>query len=163
MKKLTTREIKEENNRALEELYKSTLQNDFNEYSKKIKKFLANTYWEQMANSYLKIGAFDKAKLVGFAIIAYKPFGGILFINWLSIAPTHRRQGVGKQLMKYIEKHACRIGIHSIHLETNARNLSFYQSVGYEQYGFDEKGYFGTDNYLLKKNIQKPTEANVLK
>ena len=50
-----------------------------------------------------------------------------------------------------------------IQLQSDRRNLEFYKKRGYSVLGFDEKGYFGVDNYIMKKVIQEPKEKNFLK
>lgn len=38
-----------------------------------------------------------------------------------------------------------------------------YKQCGYEVIGYDPQGYFGTDNYFMKKKLREPNEKLFLK
>lgn len=75
-------------------------------------------------------------------------------IHSLSVAPSHRRQGVAAKLLETLEKHCAQQGIQTIKLTTQ-ENLKpavrFYQNHGYT---VDKKERWGALN-LLK--LSKPT------
>lgn len=159
---ITIREIKDTEIDDLKKVFLETVQNEFPEYSQNIRDYFTKAYFTQMMKCEIKLGAFCNKTLVGY-LLANKPFGGILFVNWLAILKDYQRKGIGKIILKQIEKTALKLGAHSIHLEAEKRNLPFYKSMGFIEFGFDKEGYFGTDNYLLKKVLRKPDERNFLK
>ncbi|MCY4143298.1 MAG: GNAT family N-acetyltransferase [Gammaproteobacteria bacterium] len=55
-------------------------------------------------------------------------------LRLLATAPTHRRRGIARRLLAWLEKTARYAGIQSIHLEVrqgNSSALAFYHSLGY--------------------------------
>jgi [ribosomal protein S18]-alanine N-acetyltransferase len=80
-------------------------------------------------------------------------FGHIITIN---VAPPYRRKGVGKQLLKEMEKILKEKGINECHLEVREDNhaaLKLYQDSGYKKIAVLEK-YYGTKHGLfLKKTL----------
>ena len=48
-------------------------------------------------------------------------------------------------------------------MDSAEKTLKFYEKLGYKIIGHDTKGYFGGDEYLLKKLIQEPKEENFLR
>ncbi len=59
------------------------------------------------------------------------------FIDELYIAPTHRRRGLGRQAMVFVEQEAREMGVHAIHLEVDRGNnpaLQRYRQTGYHDH-----------------------------
>jgi len=56
------------------------------------------------------------------------------WINYLAVAPEHRRKGIGRTMMEAVEKKLCRMGCPKINLqvrETNSTVIEFYKRLGY--------------------------------
>ena len=162
MKGVLVREIRKKDFKAFKILYAQTIQNEFPEYSPNIRKYFISEFKQDVLTSYIKIGAFNNEKLVGYILAGKKPYGGILNIDWLVVMKTYQRRGIGQLLLEEIDKSGTDLGAHAIHLEVSHKNIPFYTLCGYKEYGFDEKGYFGTDNYLMKKELGEPDEKHFL-
>ncbi len=150
------KKIEEKDKPELEKIYIQTVQQEFPEYSQQIRDhFTSGAYKQSMLGKHIKIGVFDDKKLIGF-LLADDPIGGVMFIFWLGIIPNYQGKGLGTELVHYIEKMALKMGVHNIQLQADERNVSFYKHLGFEILGFDAKGYFGADSYIMKKLIQEP-------
>ncbi len=69
------------------------------------------------------------------ALIEMVPMAGHLLIENVAVHPDHQGRGLGRQLMDHAETAARRMGLDELRLYTNAafaRNLAFYQRLGYE-------------------------------
>lgn len=156
------RPIEEKDKEQLERLYTQTIQEDFPEYgSKTIEYFSNGKYKEDMLHMPLMLGAFLDEKLIGF-VLCEKPFGGILFVTWLATDKKYRGQGIGRRLLEEVRKIALETGVHALHLMSDTINVPFYEKCGYEVYGIDPDGYFGSRDYLLRKKVQEPSEEKFL-
>jgi len=74
------------------------------------------------------------AALVGFAIMRYGDDDAHL--DLLAVLPDHRRHGLGRRLVEWLEKPALVAGIRAIFLEvreSNAGARAFYTRLGYRQ------------------------------
>jgi ribosomal-protein-alanine N-acetyltransferase len=74
--------------------------------------------------------------IAGFAIMRYGD--EIAHLNLLAVDPTHRRKGIGSQLIRWLEETAATAGTFDIGLELRASNasaLSFYTRLGYRELG----------------------------
>lgn len=160
---ITVRHIKVQDLNQFRKTYKNTFKTLFPDYSNRIKDFfVSEKYVEIMMKLPLKLGAFDKEKLVGY-LLADKHFGGVIFTFWLAVIPSYQRKGVGKKLLKRIEEIGHEQGVHALYLHSDARHVGYYISRGYEVLAFDKKTYFGTDDYIMKKLISEPDEDKFLK
>jgi ribosomal-protein-alanine N-acetyltransferase len=79
------------------------------------------------------------------AAFAIMHFGDeVAHLNLLAVAPQHRRQGLGRQLMDWLTATAIEAGIFRINLELRTQNgqaRAFYESLGYAQLG-EVQGYY---------------------
>jgi ribosomal-protein-alanine N-acetyltransferase len=78
------------------------------------------------------LAARDRRRVVGFAIMEFYAIHAHL--NLLAVQPGHQRQGVGRQLLEWLEASARTAGIFTIHLEVRASNdgaQAFYEKLGY--------------------------------
>ena len=70
-------------------------------------------------------------RFVGFAIMSYGVH--VAHLNLFAVAPEYQRTGVGRQLLRWLEKCAAVAGIVTIALEVRAANTGaqrFYESMG---------------------------------
>jgi ribosomal protein S18 acetylase RimI-like enzyme len=81
---------------------------------------------------------FDGAELVGYIILtisfSFEFRGHDAFIDELYIVPAHRRRGLGRQAMTFVERQAHEMGVNAIHLEVDRGNdsaLELYRRTGY--------------------------------
>ena len=75
----------------------------------------------------------------------------VAHLNLLAVAPEHRRQGLGRQLLEWLTATAIEAGVFTINLELRTRNeaaLHFYQNQGYEQLGVVQGYYQGREAAL---------------
>lgn len=139
----------------------------FDEYSKNtIFYFIKGTNQEdllkKLKEEWTILVAFSKSRPVGI-IMANKPYGGVIYCDVLLVDENFQKKGIGSRLLEEFENISKRKGVHNIRVESEERDLPFYEKNGYEVVGLDKKGYWGTDNYILKKLIQEPKEENFLK
>jgi ribosomal-protein-alanine N-acetyltransferase len=69
----------------------------------------------------------------------------------LAVQPGYQRQGVGRQLLEWLEASARTAGIFSIRLELRANNdaaRSFYERLGYREAGRKHAYYDGREDAL---------------
>lgn len=146
------------------EVVKRTILDNFPEYSERIKEYLIriDNLNQTVKNAGVILGAYLNNKLVGY-LIARKFYGGVGYCEWLGVLKEHQRQGIGGKLLREYENIALKNGVHNLQLESDIRNVEFYKKQGYKVLCLDKKGYFGTDNYILKKLIQTPKEENFLR
>ena len=72
-------------------------------------------------------------------------------LNLLAVAPDHRRQGLGKQLIHWLTATAVEAGVFRINLELRTHNESakkFYQHLGFDQMGVVQGYYQGREAAL---------------
>jgi ribosomal-protein-alanine N-acetyltransferase len=73
-----------------------------------------------------------REKIAGFAIMRYGE--DVAHLDLLAVAPAHRRAGVGRQLLEWLEECAVVAGIFTVKLEVRAGNKEaqlFYKRMGY--------------------------------
>ena len=74
--------------------------------------------------------------IAGFAIMRYGD--DVAHLNLLAVAPTHRRRGLARALVRWLEETALTAGTFIIGLELRAGNeaaRSFYGALGYRELG----------------------------
>lgn len=77
--------------------------------------------------------AWEDAQAVGSA--RFRPEEDALYVGRVAVLPSHRRRGVGRQIMRYMEMLAVERGYRSVRLGVRMQlpaNLAFYQRLGYE-------------------------------
>jgi ribosomal protein S18 acetylase RimI-like enzyme len=75
----------------------------------------------------------------------------VAHLNLLAVAPEHRRQGLGRQLMSWLTTTAIEAGVFRINLELRTRNESariFYECLGFDQLGIVQGYYQGREAAL---------------
>jgi ribosomal-protein-alanine acetyltransferase len=88
-------------------------------------------------------------KVAAFAIMHFGD--DVAHLNLLAVAPEHRRQGVGSQLMDWLTTTAIEAGIFRINLEVRTQNDAarrFYERLGFDQLGVVQGYYQGREAAL---------------
>jgi ribosomal protein S18 acetylase RimI-like enzyme len=91
--------------------------------------------------------AWDGERCVGFAASSYEAWNRRLTLWHLYVDPSHRRRGIGRQLLKSVESHAAAHGARHLWLETsslNAPGVATYRALGFALTGADLTLYDGT-------------------
>lgn len=93
--------------------------------------------------------------ICGFAIMQYGDDAAHL--NLLAVEPFHQRQGIGRQLVGWLEDTARVAGTFAIRLEIRESNRvarSFYTALGYRQTGWVRGYYQGVeDAFRYERNL----------
>jgi ribosomal protein S18 acetylase RimI-like enzyme len=77
-----------------------------------------------------------------------------LYIRSVAVAPTARRKGLGKTLMKHAEQEATGKGLEYLELTTTTflfEAIKLYQSFGFEECGYEDL--YGTPLIKMKKYL----------
>jgi ribosomal protein S18 acetylase RimI-like enzyme len=75
----------------------------------------------------------------------------VAHLNLLAVAPEHRRQGLGRQLLEWLTTTAIEAGVFTINLELRTNNEAarvFYENQGYERLGVVQGYYQGREAAL---------------
>ena len=78
--------------------------------------------------------AAEQQTIVGSIMAGYEGHRG--WINYLAVAPSHRRRGLGRQLMAAAEKRLQALGCPKINLQvrkSNSEVIAFYHRIGYSE------------------------------
>jgi GNAT superfamily N-acetyltransferase len=67
------------------------------------------------------VTAKDDEGIVGICTGYVENEGGVARLTWMGVAPGHRRQGIGNQILQYVEEHVRDRGCHKIHIVTLPR------------------------------------------
>jgi [ribosomal protein S18]-alanine N-acetyltransferase len=87
--------------------------------------------------------------LAGFAIMRYGE--DVAHLNLLAVEPAHRRRGVARSLIRWLEETALTAGAFIIGLELRAGNEAargFYRSLGYRELGQIPGYYQGVESAI---------------
>jgi ribosomal-protein-alanine N-acetyltransferase len=86
------------------------------------------------------------------AAFAIMHFGDeVAHLNLLAVAPQHRRQGLGRQLMDWLTATALEAGVFRINLELRTHNEPariFYERLGFDHLGIVQGYYQGREAAL---------------
>jgi [ribosomal protein S18]-alanine N-acetyltransferase len=86
------------------------------------------------ANESSVVVARRERRLAAFAIMHFGE--EVAHLSLLAVAPDHRRQGLGRQLMEWLTRSAVTAGVFRINLELRTLNEAariFYERLGFEQ------------------------------
>jgi len=143
-------------------LFSQSVKNQFPHYSEKAKNyFLKKAFSKKELRNDLKnkniiiFLALSDREVAGYLLGLY-PYGGVSYVSWLAVRDSFQGKGIGSRLLKEYESLAKKQGAHKIHLWTDKRNLKFYKKEGYKLVGNIPENYFGADDWLFYKKIQKP-------
>ncbi len=144
------------------ELFSESVKNQFPEYSPKTKNFfLKKAFSKKELRKDLKykniiiLLALSGREMAGY-LLGLRPYGGVSYISWIAVKNSFQNKGIGSRLLKEYEFLAQKQGVHKIHLWTDERNLKFYKKEGYKLVGCIPQNYFGANDWLFYKKIQKP-------
>jgi ribosomal-protein-alanine acetyltransferase len=93
------------------------------------------------------LAARDRRRVVGFAIMEFYAIHAHL--NLLAVQPGFRRQGVGRQLLEWLEASARTAGIFTVNLELRSTNdgaRAFYEKLGFMSAGRKAAYYDGRED-----------------
>ena len=97
----------------------------------------------------------------GFAIMRYAD--DVAHLNLLAVDPAHRRRGVARRLMAWLEETAFTAGTFIIGLELRATNnaaLAFYSALGYRELGRVPGYYQGIESAIrMARDVRTGTSA----
>jgi ribosomal protein S18 acetylase RimI-like enzyme len=93
------------------------------------------------------LAARDRRRLVGFAIMEF--YDEHAHLSLLAVQPGFQRQGLGRQLVEWLESSARTAGIFAVRLELRAGNddaRRFYERLGYLEAGRRPAYYGGRED-----------------
>ncbi|MGD8340501.1 MAG: GNAT family N-acetyltransferase [Gammaproteobacteria bacterium] len=93
------------------------------------------------------IVARDRRRLAGFAIMQF--LDAHAHLSLLAVAPAYRGQGLGRELVEWLEACARTAGLFDVRLELRAQNdtaRAFYESLGYCEAGSVRAYYAGRED-----------------
>lgn len=101
-------------------------------------------------------------QLVGFGLMTYSHEHANL--DLLAVKIRHRYQGIGRELVQWLEAVALTAGIGTVNVQvrkTNSGAIKFYKRLGYQNIG-ERRGYYqGRETgIMLSKNIRKMIVTN---
>jgi ribosomal-protein-alanine N-acetyltransferase len=94
-------------------------------------------------------GKLPAPRIAAFAIMHYGD--EVAHLNLLAVAPEHRRQGLGRQLMDWLTTTAIEAGVFRINLELRTHNgdaRAFYERLGFDELGVVQGYYQGREAAL---------------
>ena len=109
----------------------------------------ARIRWHMREPDSVVLTARSSFTLAGFAIMRYADDAAHL--NLLAVAPAHRRRGVARSLVQWLEETALTAGTFHIGLELRAGNAAaraFYRALGYRELGEIPGYYQGVESAL---------------
>lgn len=117
--------------------------------------------WHMQDKESVVLVARDQGRLVGFAIMQFGDASAHL--NLLGVAPTRQRNGIGRQLLSWLETSAITAGTFLIGLEVRETNLAarrFYATMGYREIGRVDGYYQGRENAIrMYRDLAKHAAA----
>jgi len=121
-------------------------------------KFSRNHVHWILQNPNSKTLVFEKeGKIVASLMFLFQ--GKIARILSIAVHPSHRRKGIGRDLMKVGEELMTRLGAERIRLEVGVDNLgaiNFYENLGYKIHSILENYYpWGENAYLMFKEVKR--------
>lgn len=106
-----------------------------------------NYQYEEMSKSSTFIGAYEKGKCIGLAIMQEADFK-YMYLYDLKVNKAFRKQGVANMLIKKAKESALARGYQGIYTQGQDNNLSaclFYMNTGFHIGGLNTEVYKGTN------------------
>lgn len=150
-------------------LFSKLTKKQFPEYSKRIRDFFVKKEYNLEAiraqvksREIIIYLALSKGEVAAYLMV--RPLvGGVSLGVWLAVSEAHQRKGLATKLLEVWAEDAKKEGMHKLHLWTGKTNVEFYKKRGFKLVGRIPKNYYGADDYLFYKSIQKPLEKNYLR
>jgi ribosomal protein S18 acetylase RimI-like enzyme len=104
--------------------------------------------YQQFLSEGYSLGVYEGDRLVGFALSEPRHWNRTLWVWEFHVADTHRRKGIGRQLMEAVIEKARQTGFRVVGLETQSTNfpaISFYRAMGFEIEAVDLSLYTNSD------------------
>jgi [ribosomal protein S18]-alanine N-acetyltransferase len=96
-------------------------------------------------------------RIAAFAIMHFGE--DVAHLNLLAVSPEHRRQGLGRQLMRWLTASAIEAGVFRINLELRTHNEAarkFYERLGFCELGIIQGYYQGREAALrMSRRLEK--------
>jgi ribosomal-protein-alanine N-acetyltransferase len=92
--------------------------------------------WHMQHPESIVLAARSGSATVGFAVMRYGD--DVAHLNLLAVDPAHRRRGLARKIMTWLEETALTAGTFIIGLELRATNeaaFAFYAALGYQELG----------------------------
>lgn len=93
-------------------------------------------------------GAYDIEEFVGLALAEPHQWNKSLWVRELHVAATHRRHGIGRQLIETVAQQGRAAGLRTLVCETQNTNvpaIHFYRTMGFDLEGIDLSYYSNND------------------
>ena len=118
----------------------------------------ARVAWHIRHGESMVLTARNDREIAGFAIMQFDDESAHL--NLLAVAPTHRRRGIARRMLTWLEESALTAGTFRIALELRARNVgarAFYAALGYAEVA-RVKGYYQhvEDGIRMQRDVREP-------
>ena len=118
----------------------------------------ARVAWHIRHRESMVLTARTDREIAGFAIMQFSD--ETAHLNLLAVAPGHRRRGIARRLLTWLEESALTAGTFHIALELRARNAgarAFYAALGYSE-GTRLKGYYQRieDGICMQRDVREP-------
>ena len=88
--------------------------------------------------------------------VFFHPHSDHVYLDRLSVLPTHRRQGIAAALMEAVEARARALGLSSVRLSVRlalAENRAYYERAGYQFLSYGTHAGYSAPTYVT---LQKP-------
>lgn len=105
--------------------------------------------YRQVPQFGFSLGAYDQGQCVGIVLAELHHWNKSLWVWEFHVAETHRRRGVGRQLMEELARRGQAAGMRTIVCETQNTNvpaIHFYSAVGFSIEGVD-LSYYSNDDF----------------
>ena len=97
----------------------------------------------------LSLGAYEEEQLVGIVVAEPQGWNRSLWVWEFHVAETHRRQGIGRQMMEELVERGRASGLRIVTCETqntNVPDIHFYRRAGFNIEGID-LSYYSNDDW----------------
>ncbi len=101
------------------------------------------------------IGMEDSGKLIAGLDACVTAFR-ILYVSTVFVDEAYRRKGIGRRLIREMERRAAAMGVNAIRLDTFSwQGKEFYEAMGYEAVGHYANAEDGYSEYFFLKRIHR--------
>ena len=95
----------------------------------------------------------DSGEIIGVARLQFKSDSEAQ-IRYMAVAKKHEREGIGREIVHFMESHAAKTGHNTIILDAREHAVGFYEKLGYKVSGksyllFDEIQHYSMITHLF--------------